>query len=651
MDQTRLKRCESFFGVHFDFHARPETHPIGNHMRPDIFAKMLDAVKPDFMQCDSKGHQGYSTYPTKAGLQAPDMQVDILRMLRDLTAQRGIALYAHHSGVFDIACALAHPDWAVVKADGTVSKEHLSVFGPYCDEYLIPQLKELAVDYKLDGVWVDGECWGTELDYSEHARMAWKSETGRDDCPVKGDADFEDYKNFCRRGFFKYVKKYIDAVKAVNPDFQITSNWIYSGMVPEAPLMPVDFLSGDYAASDSYHSARFHARCLMHQDRPWDLMAWGQNAPGTWLTDDRSTKEAPQYCQEAAVVLSLGGAFQFFNHQYDGGCLVQEWAIPIWQETAEFCRARQEYCFQAKSIPQVAILYSDAANKAELNNLFGAGPASACVRGVLDLCSDSQIPTDVLLSHQATLERIKEFGLLLIPDGLALEPEIADAVNQYVLDGGSVLLCGPKAVERMQHKFPLSIGEIQNDKLVYVTHNGRMAAYQGIAADYTDMSGWEVIEEYHDGNYFESDAHPMLLGRTFGSGKVYALNFNLGRMYLNNKTTLIRKLMQSITDDLFPNRMVRVNGSMYADITLMRKGDSIMLNIVNSAGPHADSHVRSYSEIPQIGPLKVEMRLKDAPKQVICQPEGQMIDFSWEDGVLRFDVDHVPIHTIIEIKE
>jgi len=651
MNLKRPKRSDCALGIHFDFHARPETHPVGNHPRPDIFAKMLDAVKPDFMQCDSKGHPGYSTYPTKVGVPAPDMQCDILRMLRDLTNERGIGLYAHHSGVFDMICAKNHPEWAVVLEDGTTSQEMMSVFGPYCEEYLIPQLKELALDYDLDGVWVDGECWGTRIDYSAHARAAWKAETGRDDCPVRGEADFEDYKEFCRRGFLKYVGRYIAALKAVKPEFQITSNWIFSGQVPEKVSVPVDYLSGDYSACDSYHSARYNARCMMHQGTTWDLMAWGQNAPGTWLTDNRSTKEAPQYCQEAAVVLSLGGCFQFFNHQYDGGCLVQEWAIPIWQETAEFCRARQPFCFRAESVPQLGVLYSNTAAKAELAGLYGGGIVAHRVAGLINICADSQLPTDVIMEHQATAEHLKQFGMLLVPDGRAVSQDNADAIEQYVLDGGSVLLCGPHAVGMLKEKFLLEMTPVRDDKLVYVTYNGRMAAYQGVAADFAGLDGWEVLEEYHDGNYFEAAAHPMLVGRRFGKGMVCALNFDLGVMYHKNKTTLIRDLLKRIADKLFPERMVRVSGSMYADITLMRKGGSVMLNIVNSAGPHADSSVRSYEEIPPIGPLHVEMRLAKPPKQVVQQPQGLPLAFEWKDGVLAFDAARVEIHDIIEVEE
>ena len=53
-----------------------------------------------------------------------------------------------------------------------------SVFGPYVDQLLLPQLRELAGDYGVDGVWVDGECWATIPDYGEEASRRFREATG-----------------------------------------------------------------------------------------------------------------------------------------------------------------------------------------------------------------------------------------------------------------------------------------------------------------------------------------------------------------------------------------------------------------------------------------------------------------------------------------
>ena len=84
------KRKDSFFGIHFDFHAM-DGQVVPSVWRPDVYEEMLDAVKPDYVQCDTKGHAGYSSYPTKVGVRAAMRDgIDILRFMRDATAARNI---------------------------------------------------------------------------------------------------------------------------------------------------------------------------------------------------------------------------------------------------------------------------------------------------------------------------------------------------------------------------------------------------------------------------------------------------------------------------------------------------------------------------------------------------------------------------------
>ena len=90
------KRKECFFGVHFDFHSNPTAQGIGERLDGEEIRAFLREVQPDFLQCDVKGHGGYSSYPTKCGYPTPNIKKDILRIFRDITAQEDVALYAHY---------------------------------------------------------------------------------------------------------------------------------------------------------------------------------------------------------------------------------------------------------------------------------------------------------------------------------------------------------------------------------------------------------------------------------------------------------------------------------------------------------------------------------------------------------------------------
>ena len=197
-----------------------------------------------------------------------------------------------------------------------------STFGPYVDEIIIPQLLELAGEYNVDGVWLDGECWGTQVDYNPKVMEIFKDQTGIDiseNPPVKpGDEHWQKYSDFCREQFRKYMRHYTDSVHKIYPDFQIASNWSFSSKMPEPVTVNVDFLSGDYLWADSVNSARYEGRCLAPQGKPWDLMAWGFR----WRNGDRMEhcpKHPEQLKQEAAVVLALGGGFQSYYPQKKDG--------------------------------------------------------------------------------------------------------------------------------------------------------------------------------------------------------------------------------------------------------------------------------------------------------------------------------------------
>ncbi|MHB9047168.1 MAG: alpha-L-fucosidase, partial [Pirellulales bacterium] len=117
----RLKRAESYFGIHFDFHAGPDCREIGKNTTRAMIEKILTAARPDYVQIDCKGHPGLSSYPTNVGNQAPGFVGDPLRLWREVTAEHGVGLYMHYSGVWDSQAIRLHPDWGVVNADGKVN--------------------------------------------------------------------------------------------------------------------------------------------------------------------------------------------------------------------------------------------------------------------------------------------------------------------------------------------------------------------------------------------------------------------------------------------------------------------------------------------------------------------------------------------------
>ncbi|MBD3176279.1 MAG: hypothetical protein GF320_13960, partial [Armatimonadia bacterium] len=138
-----LPRSECFFGLHFDLHPGATDTVLGKEASAENIRALLARTDPDFVQYDCKGHAGYTGYPTEVGWSSPGIVRDALPVWRQVTREFGTGLYIHYSGVWDSVAVQHHPGWAVVGPDGTVDTNHTSLFGPYVDELLIPQVKEV----------------------------------------------------------------------------------------------------------------------------------------------------------------------------------------------------------------------------------------------------------------------------------------------------------------------------------------------------------------------------------------------------------------------------------------------------------------------------------------------------------------------------
>ncbi|MDR2233432.1 MAG: hypothetical protein LBE56_09955, partial [Tannerella sp.] len=414
-EPARLRRDQSFLGIHFDFHAGPNDNEIGKNTTPEMIHAIIDMVQPDYIQTDCKGHAGYSSYPTTVGNQAPGFVGDPLRIWREVTAERGVALYMHYSGVWDSRAVELHPEWAATRANGVRDSNQTSVFGQYADRLLIPQLKELAGKYGVDGVWVDGECWATIPDYGERAVRLFKETTGINQVPKSSkDPYWYEWMQFHREVFRRYLRHYVAAVHTEYPDFQICSNWAFTHHTAEPVSVALDFLSGDYSPNNSVNSARFAGRYLANQGVAWDLMAWSF----AYAPHPRDQKPAVQLKREAAVVMALGGGFQaYYKQERDGSVQLEQ--LKEMAEVAQFARERQPWCHHSVQIPQVALLLSTTDYQRNAQSLFPQYKGQS--QGVLQCLLESQYSVDLV--GEATLGAdMSRFPLIVIPEWKSISP-------------------------------------------------------------------------------------------------------------------------------------------------------------------------------------------------------------------------------------
>lgn len=657
------KRSEGFWGIHSDFHATPDFGVQGRSLKEEDIREICRLLKPDYWQIDSKGHPGYASFPSELGNSMPEFACNTFEIWRRATAAEDVALIAHYSGVFDQRYCAENPDDAIVQSNGYSSVNFTRLTSDYVHKVVIPQLSELAGKYGFNGAWIDGECWAVDFDYHPETVAAFEKETGislNGQLPKNaGDPYYNEYREFLRTLFRRYLKTYVDEIHSRFPDFELTSNWIYSDHAPEKPTVDVDFLSGDYAPWNCVNWARYSGRALAQQNKPWDLMVWGMRS-GSAEKADLIYVHTSQLLQNAATTISLGGGFQVDVHQFpDGSPRMAQ--LKLLTPVARFMREREEFCHKGKLLPQCAMLLSTY--DCHLSGVPFSRDNAEQRMGLTALLCDAGQSLEVVSEH--TLEgNYSKWPMLAVPElvnGLA-EETIRDLMD-YAYNGGNLLLAGVNTCRIFADAgapftvSPPSAEEVERPVVACVrTHDPELQRYFTLDGELFGgvMNPVEIhceeCETVASLCYNErSERHPFAVIIPWGKGKIAAIGANLGREYVKCAQYLHRDLVRTIANKLYVPK-ARIESSLgNVEITCLQVRDKLTLQLTNMNGNHANENIATENMIPPSLDIKVSVALDSADHKLTLQPGNRDIPFTFEEGRAYFEIPRIDIHNIVVI--
>lgn len=617
-----MENKDRFFGLHFDFHADNETE-IGTRTNPEDIEWYIQEARPDFIQCDCKGHPGNSSYPTRVGKAADGLVSDNLRVWCDTAKKHGLPIYVHYSGVIDDEYTKSHPEDAAMDENGN-RLNSISLFGNYVDNLLIPQLKELISEYGIDGAWIDGDCWAVRRDFSDNAKPYLREGMTK-----------EEHNKLMREAFIKYLNHYVDELHKFAPNFKITSNWAYTSYIPEKPTTDIDFISGDFQPFDSVHNARYESRCIVAQNKPWDLMAWGFESN---YDCHRTEKSAVQLCQEAAMVLSQGGGFQVYNCQNMDGSAKKSKSTRM-RELGDFVHERR-INFGKKPVSQLGIFYS-ASDFYKKGDIFSAAGSTDTLIGMINCILDAQFTLNVILEYQ--IDSIKNYDAVIIPEWEYVNDDLKDKLLDYVKNGGNILVAGSKICMQLGKRLGLDFGDIEPGADKYIMDDS--GEFMRVNSDFIDLKSGE--EYLYSANDLRDTDKPAYRIEKYGKGFLAFVPFDLGKWYRSARAYILSDYIKKVILRIAVKPVIEIN-RRNIDLTMQETGDGMLINLINMhQGRHSLDYV-VYNEIPPIHNVEV---IINKPCRKVSMPLGENFECEHGNGFVKISLEKLYIHSIIKLEE
>lgn len=594
---------DRYFGLHFDFHAGPDDNAIGSTLTESDIREICSLYRPDFIQVDSKGHPGWSSYPTDCGDEVPGIVGNPMETWRKVTRENGVQLYAHHSGLYDIIYCEQHPEETGKAVDGKPFPGYARISGRYVDDKLIPQMLELAGRYGLDGIWIDGDCWGAQMDFDPRTVAAFEKETGiqlHGILPANADIPYyREYADYTRDLYRRYVKHYTDSVHEKYPDFKVISNWAFTEHMPGPVTADTDCISGDLDWRKSVMWGRYSGRSAVMQGKPWDMMAWSfRNVP-----EGQVTKTPVQLMQEGASIISLGGGFQFYVCQDRKGAPNMK-VLRALAPTADFFHARREWTFGGKPRKQVAVLMDTDQRLAEQGEWSKGGSYAVYTRaghqrliGLVSLLCDAGHSVSLVSERELADGTASEYPVIIVPELYTkLQEGTWNDLMAYAEAGGTVVLTGPETCGVYGY-------DSVSEPAVYEKGKGKLAYYP-----------WERSYSYMMARKCED-----------------------------------RKDLSDFLLTLYDPEIRLVSSKGLVEIVDFEKDGLLMAQLVNCNGNHYDESSLTEDFIPPVTDVVLKFRLDRRPKSIVQQPDGRKLKFKWADGYAQVTVPAVDIHSTIVV--
>lgn len=403
-----------------------------------------------------------------------------------------------------------HPDWFRRDLEGNVKKHWEMVTtcptGPYWQEYNFEVIGELLSKYPIDGIFFNA--FNYLSCHCSRCQQLFKETTGFE-LPAKEDWESPAWRAYVQYRYDQhadYNRRLAEFIAEKSPgtvltiDTNITTD-TYRGIRD----------SGWYTPQFAESNACITSEAFNFLDRPYpkwihwagEEVKMGNHIKHTSIIlsysksifSRRAAQPAAQIGYDMMQIAANGGSPSIaFSGAFDQN---DKQGMPMIKKVMNYLKDNEQEYADMEPLADVAIIYSQ-----RTADYYGKDYAAGWqhhYRGMYEMLVESHIPFTVMHEGSMTLEKLKVFKCVVLPNIAALSDEEAEMIDQYVAEGGHIISTFETGLYDGEGR-PRQLNALKsiNRKVVEKKHN---------AFTYLAVSDQQLISSYPDTDIvmFEGD--------------------------------------------------------------------------------------------------------------------------------------------------
>lgn len=647
--------------VHLDFHTSEYLTNIGQCFSKVDFQNKIKLGNLNSITVFGKCHHSWCYYPSKIGKIHPGLDFDLLGEMIDAAHDIGVKAPVYITVGWSAGDAENHPEWTVRNKEGCIecinmklnsdSREKKPIVswkylctGSGYEEHIYELTREICERYRtLDGIFYDITagpiCWCKEcIKQMKHMGL---DPNNNKDAEKYNVIKWQKFMNTCR-----------NIITAIHKDATLFFNGVaepsktyWEEYVTHFEMEDLPTTWGGYDKLPLW--ARYYAnkgKSMLGMTGKFHTM-WGEFG---------GFKKAEALKYECAVMAAYGARCSVGDQMHPCGKLDSE-TYRLIGEAYKYIETIEPWCFDSNPVSRLGILMSH------------------------DMCSNEGI-VRILLEKQLDFRVVTEtgsfedFDVIILPDNVLLNEEMAEKLNKFVEGGGGLLLTGKSGLNYGLKYFMLDVGAkyigqsyYESDYVLVTEHLDRdmvqspLLFYEGanITRLIDGVTLSKIYEPYFNRTYGQYTSHQntpydLIHAEYPGAlqkGRIVYLAHPLGKLYFEHGAYYHKQYFINALDLIYKNPVVSVDMPSCGRVSLMHQENKkrYILHLLYAA-PLQRGRTLVIEDIVPLYGIKVKLNVTDAIKRVYLAPTIQELQYIKDDTGITFSVPEVKGHQIVVLE-